>query len=108
MAKIIKVTHSDSKIAARLGAGFITGYTQTVGQDAEGKPVVAVFANVCWQNVRTPAVSFHPPQELVWEEIEGVDGDGDIISNYDLADDEEYEDDEEMEEGHFRGPTPTA
>ena len=107
MTKTIKVRHADPKFDSKLGPGFITGYTQTVAQDQEGKPVVAVFANVCWLNVRTPAVSFHPPQELLWEEIEGVDEEGDIISNYTLSE-EEYEEEEFENSSSFNGPTPTA
>ena len=95
MTKTIKVRHADPKFDAKLGHGYITGFTQTVAQYEEGKPMLEVFANVCWSGVRSPAISFHPPQELSWVEIEGVDEDGDIISNYEIASDEEEEDDED-------------
>ena len=97
MAKIIKVRHIKPEIDSKLGHGFVTGYTQATALNEKHEPITTVFANVSWSKVRNPAVSFHSPTELAWIEIEGVDEDGDLISNFDLAEademDEDYEDD---------------
>lgn len=98
MANLIKVRHIDPKVDSKLGVGFVTGYTQASGVDDTGKPVTTIYANVSWEKVRSPAVSFHSPVELAWIEIEGVDEEGDLVSNYDLASDEddvEYVDEED-------------
>jgi hypothetical protein len=50
---------------------------------------------VLWNDVRSPAPSYHDPNDLVWMNVPGITDDEDE----DYQDDEDYEDEEEEEEG---------
>lgn len=48
-----------------------------------------VMIGVCWQNKRTPAISYHTPEELEWLELQPV-----VIEELYSDEEEEDEDDE--------------
>lgn len=99
MSKLITVTHTNPQKADKLGLGYITGFTQAPARNEKGEIVTVVYANVSWSGIRTPAVSFEPVDDLIWEEIEGVTSDGDLIENvnFDLEEEEESLDDNKQE-----------
>lgn len=64
----VKVMHKTSD----LGFGIICSLERVAD---------TFYAAVAWDKVRTPALSFHPLTDLVWHEVEGVDGEGSFITD---------------------------
>jgi len=82
----VLVTHKDNKkMRGYIFSEVFLPMTNTETQQQELVPQLGIL----WQNPRTPAVSYHHPNDLIWLELEAVTTD--II---------EYED-EEGDEGEI-------
>lgn len=68
-------------------------------QREDGSMVMEARIGVLWDNVRTPAVSYHKPEELAWLALEPVETDA---VEYEEAEADETDDEGEEAEG-FEG-----
>lgn len=64
IAQPYAVKHTNPEIAESLGRGLVVGDHFSIGQDENNAPIQVYGLLVIWENQRSPAQSFHEPQEL--------------------------------------------
>lgn len=87
IAQPYAVKHVNNEVAEALGRGLVVGDHFSIGSDENGAPMQIYGLLVIWEGQRSPAQSFHEPQDL----INQMDFD-------DYFSDEEEEDTEEAPE----------
>lgn len=89
IAQPYAVKHANNEVAEALGRGLVVGDHFSIGSDENGAPMQIYGLLVIWEGQRSPAQSFHEPQDL----INQMDFD-DYFSD---SEDEDMDDAEEVE-----------